>query len=78
MIKPDGVFGRHIEKIKMVILESGFTILKQVMWKFDEETAKLFYAEHSGRDFFPSLIKFMTRYNICLLLITKHQRVIIC
>ncbi|KAF2945371.1 hypothetical protein DAI22_02g212600 [Oryza sativa Japonica Group] len=62
MIKPDGLSGNYTERIKEVILESGFDIVKEAVVQLDAERASLFYAEHSGRSFFDSLVKYMTRY----------------
>lgn len=63
MIKPDGLSGNYTEKIKEAILESGFDIVRETMVQLDAERASLFYAEHSGRSFFNSLVKYMTRYD---------------
>ncbi|XP_062219369.1 probable nucleoside diphosphate kinase 5 isoform X2 [Phragmites australis] len=60
MIKPDGLSGNYTEKIKEAVLESGFDIVKEAEVKLDAERASLFYAEHSGRSFFDSLVKYMT------------------
>lgn len=62
MIKPDGLLGNYTDKIKEVIVESGFTILKEVTTQLDETRASSFYAEHSSKSFFPDLLKYMTRY----------------
>ncbi|XP_024036466.1 probable nucleoside diphosphate kinase 5 isoform X3 [Citrus clementina] len=60
MIKPDGLSGNYTDEIKKVILESGFSILRERVVRLDEDGAKTFYAEHSSRSFFSSLIKYMT------------------
>lgn len=62
MIKPDGVSGNHSEEIKRMILESGFSIVRETTVELDEDKAATFYAEHSSRTFFANLIKYMTRY----------------
>jgi nucleoside diphosphate kinase homolog 5 len=64
MIKPDGLSGNYTEKIKEAILESGFDIVKEAVVRLDAERASLFYAEHSERSFFDSLVKYMTRYGV--------------
>ena len=66
MIKPDGLSGNYTEKIKAAILDSGFHIVKETQVQLDAERASLFYAEHSGRSFFVSLVKYITRYQCCL------------
>ena len=66
MIKPDGLSGKYIEKIKAAILDSGFHIVKETEVQLDAERASLFYVEHSQRSFFDSLVKYITRYYCCL------------
>lgn len=63
IIKPDGLLGNYADKIKTIILESGFGIVKERMVQLDDAKATLFYAEHSGKSFFQSLVKYMTRYS---------------
>lgn len=53
--------GNYSEKIKNAILDSGFTILKEMTIQLDEDAAMGFYAEHASRSFFSSLVKYMTR-----------------
>ncbi|KAK0597298.1 hypothetical protein LWI29_023815 [Acer saccharum] len=60
LIKPDGVSGNYTDGIKRMILESGFRILRETIVQLDEDKAANFYAEHSSRTFFSSLIKYMT------------------
>lgn len=62
MIKPDGLLGNYTERIKEVIVDYGFSILREITAQLDQDSASSFYAEHSSRSFFPSLIKYMTRY----------------
>lgn len=62
MIKPDGLSGNYTDKIKEVILESGFDIIREMMVQLDVGNVTLFYAEHSKKSFFPSLVEYMTRY----------------
>ena len=64
MMKPDGLYGNYDDQIKKMVLDSGFSILREKRIQLDEHTARIFYAEHSSKSFFPSLIKYMTRYLI--------------
>lgn len=61
MMKPDGLYGNYDDQIKKMVLDSGFTILREKRIQLDEHTARIFYAEHSSKSFFPSLVKYMTR-----------------
>jgi nucleoside-diphosphate kinase len=62
MVKPDGVRANHSDAIKEQIQAASFTIISQKWVHLNESAAITFYAEHSNRAFFPSLIDFMTRY----------------
>lgn len=64
MIKPDGLSGNYTDRIKNLISDSGFTICKERIIQLDEESVMSFYAEHSSRSFFGSLVKYMTRYAL--------------
>lgn len=66
IIKPDGLLGNHSDRIKQVILDSHFNIAKEMVVQLDEESAATFYAEHSSKSFFASLINYMTRFLLGL------------
>uniref|UniRef100_A0A2P2K5D7 Nucleoside diphosphate kinase n=2 Tax=Rhizophora mucronata TaxID=61149 RepID=A0A2P2K5D7_RHIMU len=74
MIKPDGFLGNYTERIKKVIGESGFSIVREMATKFDEETAPRFYAEHSSKCFFSSLVKYITRTVMVIPLTLLHDQ----
>lgn len=75
MIKPDGLFGNYTEKIKEIILESGFDIVKEAVVQLDAERASLFYVEHSGRSFFDSLVKYMTSGPVLAMVLESHDAI---
>ncbi|BBN06885.1 nucleoside-diphosphate kinase [Marchantia polymorpha subsp. ruderalis] len=60
MIKPDCVRNKHVDEIRKIILAQGFSFVKEKDTKLDVASAKSFYQEHNGKEFFPSLIEFMT------------------
>lgn len=60
MIKPDGVRRCLVGPIITRIEQKGLTISAMKMFHMDEGFASAFYAEHMGRDFFPSLVAFMS------------------
>lgn len=64
IIKPDGLLGNYTDDIKRTIVEYGFRIFKEKTVQLDEATVENFYAEHSSKNFFANLIKYMTRYEI--------------
>ncbi|TVU29626.1 hypothetical protein EJB05_21201 [Eragrostis curvula] len=75
MIKPDGLSGNYTEKIKEAILESGFDIIKETVVRLDTERASLFYAEHSGRSFFNSLVKYMTSGPVLVMVLERPDAI---
>ncbi|KAF0932114.1 hypothetical protein E2562_008651 [Oryza meyeriana var. granulata] len=82
MIKPDGLSGNHMEKIKEVILDSGFEIVEEAVVQLDAQRASLFYVEHSSRSFFDSLVKYMTSGPVLVMILERpdailHWRVLI-
>jgi nucleoside-diphosphate kinase len=56
------LLGNYTDDIKRTILEYGFNIVKEKTVQLDDATVKRFYAEHSSKSFFSSLVKYMTRY----------------
>eukprot|EP01018_Ginkgo_biloba_P026713 Gb_11441 [translate_table: standard] len=72
MVKPDGMMGNHSEEIKRIILATGFVIATEKIVQLDEAAVRIFYAEHSQREFFPSLTRFMT--SSCFHLATQRER----
>jgi nucleoside-diphosphate kinase len=60
MIKPDGVRRCLVGNVITRIEQKGLTISGMRMFHMDEDFASSFYAEHTGQDYFHSLIAFMT------------------
>ena len=61
MIKPDVAGnGRAVKHIRQLIDEAGLTIVREERCRLSKAECEAFYAEHSERPFFPSLVKFMT------------------
>ncbi len=60
IIKPDAVKKSLIGAINTKIEGIGLKIVAQKMIRMTKEQARAFYAIHSGRPFFNSLIEFMT------------------
>eukprot|EP00252_Welwitschia_mirabilis_P013362 TRINITY_DN2942_c0_g1_i1.p1 TRINITY_DN2942_c0_g1~~TRINITY_DN2942_c0_g1_i1.p1 ORF type:complete len:139 (+),score=8.25 TRINITY_DN2942_c0_g1_i1:337-753(+) len=75
MVKPDGVMGNYSEQIKDIIRKEGFLIVAEKTLLMDESFAKTFYAEHSKRAFFPSLIDFMTSGPVLAMVIERRDAV---
>ena len=60
IIKPDAVGKSNIGRIAARLEEGGLRIVQARMVYMDRQQAEGFYAEHSERPFFASLIDFMT------------------
>jgi nucleoside diphosphate kinase homolog 5 len=73
MIKPDGLSGNYTEKIKEAVLESGFDIVIEAVVRLDTKRASLFYAEHSERSFYDSLVKYIMRYSVQKTFLMYHK-----
>ncbi|XP_024972753.1 probable nucleoside diphosphate kinase 5 isoform X2 [Cynara cardunculus var. scolymus] len=75
IVKPDGVSGNYTSSIRKVILESGFSIQREFTLHLDEDSVRRFYAEHSAKSFFPSLIKYMTSGPVMIMILQKANAV---
>ncbi|HAS64223.1 MAG TPA: nucleoside-diphosphate kinase [Vibrio sp.] len=60
IVKPDAVKRNLIGEIYNRIEKAGLSIVAAKMVHLTEEQASGFYAEHEGKEFFPSLKEFMT------------------
>ncbi|KAI8544712.1 hypothetical protein RHMOL_Rhmol08G0317100 [Rhododendron molle] len=75
IIKPDGLAGNHTNKIKEIILDSGFSISREMIVQLDEDSVKRFYVEHSSKSFFPSLLKYMASGPVLIMVLEKESAV---
>jgi nucleoside-diphosphate kinase len=83
IIKPHVLKGKTEQEIKDISQEfgsifqkNGLTIIAEELFKFDEETAKEFYRDHKGKDFFEKdLIPNMTA-NECYAFILQGENAI--
>ncbi|KAM0043185.1 putative nucleoside-diphosphate kinase [Helianthus debilis subsp. tardiflorus] len=75
IVKPDGISGNYSSSIRNIILQSGFTIQTQATLHLDEHTVTTFYAEHSTKTFFPSLIKYITSGPVLIMVLEKVNAV---
>ncbi|KAF7814013.1 putative nucleoside diphosphate kinase 5 isoform X1 [Senna tora] len=75
IIKPDGLLGNHTDDIKKAILEYGFSILKEKTIQLDEDAVTRFYAEHSSKNFFSSLMKYMTSGPVVVMILEKENAI---
>lgn len=59
MIKPDGVARRLVGEVISRFEKAGLTIERIRMLTIDEALARLHYAEHLAKPFFPDLLEFI-------------------
>ncbi|XP_009599832.1 putative nucleoside diphosphate kinase 5 [Nicotiana tabacum] len=75
IIKPDGVSGNYTNPIKETILDHGFKITEELFIQLDEDHVKSFYAEHSSRSFFPSLVEYMASGPLLIMVLEKGNAI---
>ncbi|MDH3381577.1 MAG: nucleoside-diphosphate kinase [Flavobacteriaceae bacterium] len=75
MIKPDAVENGHIGAILAKINEAGFKIVAMKMTQMSRRDAQLFYAIHSERPFFESLVEFMVSGPVIAAILEKDNAV---
>lgn len=68
-IKPDGVQRGLIGKIITRIEDKGFKIVALKMLQVSEKQASEHYAEHVGKPFYPSLVRFITSAPIIAMVV---------
>ena len=75
IIKPDAVAAGQAGEILALLEKAGFRIVGMRMTHLSQKQAEGFYAVHSERPFFPSLVKFMTEGRIVALALEREDAV---
>ena len=75
MIKPNSVSNKDSVHIIRDIQEAGFKVFAGNLKHFSKETAEEFYSEHKGKEFFDSLIEFMTSGSVITLILEKDNAI---
>jgi len=60
LIKPDGVRRGLVGEVLRRIEAKGLVLVAAELRTLDRATAEAHYAEHAGKDFFPTLVEFIT------------------
>ena len=60
MVKPDMVAKGLWGEIISIVLKNRFAVTRLTMTRFDRSRAENFYDVHRGKEFFPSLVEYMT------------------
>jgi nucleoside-diphosphate kinase len=75
LIKPDAVARGLVGEVISRIEHKGLHIVAMELRTLDASTAKQHYAEHEGKDFFDSLVSFITSGPLVALLIEGEHAV---
>ncbi len=75
LIKPNAVQHKHIGHIISLLEKSGYHLAALKLFRFDDELASKFYAEHIGKPFFPGLVKFMTSADTVAIIVEKENAI---
>ncbi len=75
MIKPDAVEKRAIGRIIAMLEENGFKILALKSRRFSREEAERFYEVHKGKEFFNSLVNYITGGMVVGVMVEREDAV---
>lgn len=75
MIKPNAVENGHIGAIIQQITEGGFKILAMKYTHLSADEARKFYEIHKEKPFFETLVSFMSRSPIVVMVLEKENAV---
>lgn len=75
LIKPEAVAKGYEDAIMERIIDEGFTIVRWDKMHLSQEKVQLFYREHEGKSFFPTLIEYITSGPLIVLVLAKHNAV---
>ncbi|XP_065670458.1 nucleoside diphosphate kinase homolog 5 isoform X2 [Hydra vulgaris] len=73
LIKPDAI--DYAEEIEDIMLSNGFLVLQKRRVQLTPEQSSDFYAEHSGKIFFPSLVAFMSSGESIAYLLARNKAI---
>ena len=73
MIKPNSMENKNMGAILSHLEKEGFCFLKIQKMKLTADFCKTFYQEHKERDFFSSLIDFMTSGSVLALALSREN-----
>ena len=75
IIKPDAVASGHTGAILALLQKEGFTIRGLRMTRLAKAQAEAFYAVHSARPFYHSLVTFMTEGPVVVMVLEREDAV---
>lgn len=75
IVKPDGVARGLTGEIISRIENKGLKLVAGKFCNISESLAKVHYAEHDGKPFFPSLLKFITSSPVMILVVEGNSAI---
>ncbi len=75
LIKPDAVKRKLIGEIISIYERKNLNIVELKMTKADRTMAEKHYVEHKGREYYESLIEFITEDKLCALIIEGEDAI---
>ena len=75
MIKPDSMSRKQDSAILDLLEKEGFVLVKKKRLHLSPAFCEIFYAEHSQKEFFPSLTAFISSGEVLALLLKKEGAV---
>ena len=75
IIKPNAVKNKNTGPILAMINEAGFRISAMKMTQLTKEQAQAFYAVHTGKPFYDSLVEFMSSGPVVAMILSHENAV---
>lgn len=75
LIKPDAMERKLMGEIISIYEKKGFHIAALKILKPTKETARMHYIEHENKPFFASLVDFITRGEVCAMILEGENAV---
>ncbi|MFH0817645.1 MAG: nucleoside-diphosphate kinase [Candidatus Micrarchaeota archaeon] len=75
ILKPDCVEGKHCEEVLHMLMNGGFRIISAKPVNLQEKILCEHYSHLAQKPFFPSIISYMTRSKVLLLLLERENAV---
>lgn len=75
LVKPDAMERNLADEIISTYEKKGLHILAKKIIKPSEEIAKIHYSEHKDKPFFQNLINYITRGEVCALVVKGNNAV---
>jgi nucleoside-diphosphate kinase len=75
ILKPDCVQQKHCPEVVQMLLANGFKVVAAKAERLSEAVLTEHYAHHASKPFFPSLVSYMRRTPVLLLILERENAV---